>query len=86
MSVLEVVDESGETFPAQWPSGPLLELLERHGAPLGLSGAGYARLTGVVSERTITRWRAGTPVSTVLADRVACALGVHPSFIWPDWI
>lgn len=34
--------------------------------------------------RTVERWRtAGLTLDA--ADRAACALGVHPSAIWPDW-
>jgi len=38
-----------------------------------------------VSNRTVTRWRAGTTIRLSHADTIACRLGVHPSAIWPDW-
>ena len=42
-----------------------------------------AELAGV-SRRTVNRWRhAGIPLE--LADRLACAIGLHPSNVWPEW-
>jgi hypothetical protein len=37
-----------------------------------------------VSRRTIHRWmKAGVPDKW--ADEIACALGMHPLEIWPEW-
>lgn len=49
---------------------------------LGADACALAGLAGV-SRRSIARWKQeGVPLSQ--ADRVACALGVHPSAIWHD--
>ena len=35
-----------------------------------------------VDSRTVSRWKAEQRLPTMTADRVACALGLHPSAIW----
>lgn len=35
-----------------------------------------------VDGRTVSRWKAERRLPTMTADRVACALGLHPSAIW----
>jgi hypothetical protein len=37
-----------------------------------------------VSTRTIQRWKLNG-ITVWQADRMACALGTHPSLIWADW-
>ena len=47
------------------------------------SKAALARAIGV-ADRTVFRWqRRG--LSDCQADRAACALGLHPSNVWPEW-
>ncbi|MCU1451942.1 MAG: hypothetical protein JWN46_88 [Acidimicrobiales bacterium] len=38
-----------------------------------------------VCRRTILRWRA-RGVDEWTADRLACALNLHPAVVWPDWL
>lgn len=38
-----------------------------------------------VSTRTIRRWKMGGRIPSVLADRVACRLGMHPSELFDEW-
>lgn len=38
-----------------------------------------------VSRETVCRWKAGRRITTLVADRTAIALGLHPLNIWPDW-
>jgi hypothetical protein len=62
------------------PSGPLLAA-----APLvGQSAARIAELCGV-TQRTVTRWRSGTPLKAAVADVAAVRLGMHPLEIW-GWV
>lgn len=38
------------------------------------------------TRRQLVRWQADGGIPVREADRVACRLGVHPSFFWgPDW-
>jgi type II secretory pathway component PulL len=38
-----------------------------------------------VDRYNIIRWRRGQRVQAQRADEIACALGLHPCDIWPDW-
>lgn len=39
-----------------------------------------------ISQATVCRWHKDATLLTLhVADRYACALGVHPSAIWPDF-
>lgn len=61
---------------------PLDELLE----VLGIAGEAkveQARRLGV-DPAMVHRW-ARTGLSEVLADRLACAAGVHPGVVWTAW-
>lgn len=37
-----------------------------------------------VTRRTIQRYRTNG-LTDAGADRIACALGIHPALLWPDW-
>lgn len=53
----------------------------------GWSDRRWARALGV-SNRQVYRWRHGAVLRWSTADRVACALGLHPAEIWGDawWV
>jgi hypothetical protein len=38
-----------------------------------------------ISRHTMIAWNRGRRLSEIEADRHACAIGVHPAEIWPNW-
>ncbi len=38
-----------------------------------------------INHRQVHRWRAEGGLTLFAADRVACALNVHPLLLWPEW-
>jgi hypothetical protein len=74
-------------FPAV-PVEPLLEFIAK--LPDEDVGVHNARRQGIahaarllpVTKRTIHRWKLAGHVPVWSADRLACAIGLHPSEIW----
>ena len=68
-----MVDKYGRS----WPLQPLLELTELS-LPDIAQRIGRCRRTG---------WRLAADgwVNDRLADALACAAGLHPVLVWPDW-
>lgn len=64
-----------------YPAGPLKELLERRAAGASSKTQFYADL-GL----SPNGWNKREVVSGSLVDRVCCALGVHPSALYPDFV
>lgn len=60
-----------------WPLQPLFEAAGTD----DFTELGY--LTGFAA-RTIHRWETNG-IPDLSADQAACALGLHPSTIWPNW-
>jgi hypothetical protein len=73
----------------RFPFAPLEEVALREVSVLnvrnGIEGPILAIATRVgVNRRSVFRWRkAGLDYRA--ADRAACALGLHPSAVWPEW-
>ena len=65
------------TYGKRWPVRPLFDAAET------TTVLELARLTDIPA-RTIHRWM-NAGISDRQADRVAVALGLHPSLIWTDW-
>lgn len=82
---------SGPAPLARLPFGPLDRLLAgelvlnwRAGWTVGpFLSALIAELAGV-NRASVARWRASGGIPEQAADRVACALGRHPSNVWGD--
>jgi hypothetical protein len=67
------------------PARPLQAALRQKKHAHGLSWEQLAFRLGVCS-RTLMRLMKATDVSYVVADRIACRLGAHPSLLWPkEW-
>ena len=67
------------------PARPLQTALQQRKRSQGLSWEQLAFRLGVCS-RTLLRLMKATDVSYVVADRIACRLGAHPSLLWPkEW-
>lgn len=63
-----------------------MDLIRQRATEAGLGIPAYVRMVfGHNADRTVDRWRAGTPVTTATADRYACRLGLHPANVWTDW-
>lgn len=70
------------------PGPPLAALIRARATENELSVYRYLteHVPGTTTTRSYDRWKAGQPVRWHTADRVCCALGVHPAAIWPiDW-
>jgi lambda repressor-like predicted transcriptional regulator len=68
---------------SRWlPAGPLIAVLESHCRARSLRA--LARATGI-DRRTFERLRHRQRIRSDSADRIAVALGRHPSEIWPEW-
>jgi lambda repressor-like predicted transcriptional regulator len=65
------------------PGEPLHELINRE----RLAGASIRDLSErwAVNRRTVQRFRSRRWVRRDAADRIAAAMGRHPSEIWPEW-
>jgi lambda repressor-like predicted transcriptional regulator len=73
--------ESERRLPARPLQTALREMKQSHGS----SWDQLAIRLGVCS-RTLIRVMKATDVSYVVADRMACRLGSHPSLLWPkEW-
>lgn len=73
----KICKDEPTTYYLRWPVEPLFRAA---GTDKFLE---LARLTGF-HERTIHRWiHNGIPDAT--ADQAACALGLHPLSIWPNY-
>lgn len=67
------------------PARPLQAALRQKKRAYGLSWEQLALRLGVCS-RTLIRLMQATDVSYLVADRIACRLGSHPSLLWPkEW-
>lgn len=67
------------------PARPLQAALRNKKRTHGLSWEQLALRLGVCS-RTLIRLMKATDVSYLVADRIACRLGSHPSLLWPkEW-
>ncbi|MDP9223925.1 MAG: hypothetical protein M3P18_08720 [Actinomycetota bacterium] len=67
------------------PARPLQRALRDKKRSHDLSWNQLALRLGVCS-RTLIRVMKATDVSYVVADRMACRLGSHPSLLWPkEW-
>lgn len=67
------------------PARPLQSALRQTKCGQRLSWRQLARRLGVC-DRTLYRLMRATDVSYLVADRMACRLGVHPSDLWPrEW-
>lgn len=90
----------GSAYPERFSLASLLEwsqaesvgAVDDEGRPLGDTARAACSklmrdrlgLSHCAATRALVRWgRAGLPAEN--ADIVACALGVHPSLIWPEW-
>lgn len=72
----------------RWPYAPVeAELLRRTGPYPGGGEYGVALLAVLLgcSVDNVQRWVRQGWLSDRSADRVAIALGRHPSFFWPAW-
>lgn len=69
--------KGAETYPA----GPLRELIERRAAEAGSRKQLFSAL-GLSSDG----WNKRVSVTASLVDRVCCALGVHPTALYPDFV
>lgn len=67
------------------PARPLQAALRTKKRTHALSWEQLALRLGVCS-RTLIRLMKATDVSYLVADRIACRLGSHPSLLWPkEW-
>lgn len=74
-----------------WPVDPVDETLRGRLGPqdprrplTGYSSSNAAAVLGL-HERTWQRYRSAGHVSDKIADRLACALNLHPVDLWPEW-
>lgn len=65
---------------AHMPRWPVSALFEATGLTVQQIAveAGRCRRTGI-------RWSQCDTLNDIQADHAACALGLHPALIWPDW-
>jgi hypothetical protein len=67
---------SRQTTPAEaaikFPIEPLLTYIQ-------------LRTLTIDQERAVQRAKKNGRLTLVAADKVACAIGVHPCLIWPEW-
>lgn len=71
--------------PRRLPARPLQAALQNKKRTYGLSWEQLALRLGVCS-RTLLRLMKATDVNYLVADRIACRLGSHPSLLWPkEW-
>ena len=63
-----------------FPADPIIELVQGRGGP---GAAGLLRSTKLDRAYCIAR-RQGY-VTWKAADDLACALGLHPAELWPNW-
>lgn len=67
-----------------YPAGPARARLRAHADDSGQSLPDLADALGLPL-RTLNRVLGATRIRWNTADRVAVALGSHPSELWPDW-
>jgi hypothetical protein len=80
------------------PAAPILKVLERAATAKGYVGdqsVGETRAVGFsdfctvvlgIPHETISRVRKRGVITVELADRIACAVGLHPILVWPaEW-
>ncbi len=65
------------------PAEPLLAVVERECGSLSRAGRD-PRLAGVITGRSLMRWRNSSTVRLSVADRVCTALGEHPLGVFGD--
>jgi len=63
---------------------PLLDHVARRLDGDRVTAVAVADMCGT-SLRQVQRWQHGQRISWSVADRIACALHVHPVLIWPEW-
>ena len=70
-------------FLPRWlPAEPLIAMLDAHCRASSLRAV--VRSSGI-DRRTFERVRHRRRIRSDSADRIAVALGCHPSEIWPEW-
>ncbi len=65
----------------RYPAGPLKELIERRAAE-AISRSQFLADLGV----SLQGWNKRKVVPASLVDRICCALGVHPSALYPEFV
>ena len=66
----------------RFPAAPLIDLLDRSRRQRSMRAV---IASAAVDRRTLERLRHRTQLRADSADRLAAALGAHPSELWPDW-
>lgn len=69
-------------LPRWLPAEPLIAALDSHRTTRALRS--ITEVTGI-DRRTFERLRHRRRIRSDSADRIAVALGRHPSEIWPEW-
>jgi len=70
---------------ARLPAAPLRRVLLRLQASESLTWEELAERAGL-SSRQLFRLLASRTVSELVADRIACRIGLHPALLWPkEW-
>jgi len=80
MPTQEITRIGAHSFPA----APLQALLRARAARLGISSTAFGDRLGL-SSSAAQRLMCAQLLTATQADRLACALGLHPSAIWPQW-
>ncbi|MFN2489135.1 MAG: hypothetical protein ABR529_05265 [Actinomycetota bacterium] len=79
-ALAELLLGSSRKAASGFPAQPLSELIERRAAGAASRRQFYADL-----ELSCHGWNKRQELSADLIDRVCCALGVHPSSLYPDF-